>query len=334
MKYGKMFLATLPMVLLIGCGGSGKAKANQDNDTKRDSVAMLAYNLEFPFVEVPEIITDQQAAVDYMVEHYWDRFDFDDTAFIESDALNNGMAMFVMTILNSSSRDVAGTGIDRMLRGALKNSDMYYTIYDGMEYFLGYPNSELRNNEVYILFLETMLGIEELGPEERVAPEESLRMAKLNRVDTKANNFYYTDESGKEYDMYGINAEYLVVYFYNLGCPTCGEVSAALTDVLTQNAMIKELSDNGRLKILMVYPPIDKSENALADWRAHKSEVPAFKCIINSYDKRAELYDGDKYDLAALPSLYLLDKNKNVVLRDFTSPYDMAQAIQIMESRK
>ena len=39
---------------------------------------------------------------------------------------------------------------------------------------------------------------------------------------------------------------------------------------------------------------------------------------INSYDKSLDIKNKEVYDLKAIPTLYLLDKEKKVVLKDVT----------------
>jgi hypothetical protein len=66
---------------------------------------------------------------------------------------------------------------------------------------------------------------------------------------------------------------------------------------------------DGTLQILAVYPDKD-----LTEWKKYAGEMPAQ--WINSYDHKTVIKDEDLYDLKAIPSLYLLDKTKRVLLKD------------------
>jgi len=59
---------------------------------------------------------------------------------------------------------------------------------------------------------------------------------------------------------------------------------------------------------LSVYPDED-----LAIWKQNQSEIPS--SWINSYDKGV-IKKQELYDLKAIPTLYLLDKSKMVLLKD------------------
>lgn len=67
--------------------------------------------------------------------------------------------------------------------------------------------------------------------------------------------------------------------------------------------LINEFSKSNKLKILAVYPDED-----LDAWKEHVSVMP--KDWINSYDKRVSLKNDEIYDLKAIPTLYLLNKEK------------------------
>ena len=75
--------------------------------------------------------------------------------------------------------------------------------------------------------------------------------------------------------------------------------------------LVTEWTKNNKLKILAVYPDED-----LEAWKNHISYMPAG--WINSYDSTVSLKNDEIYDLKAIPTLYLLDKDKKVVLKDVT----------------
>ena len=84
-----------------------------------------------------------------------------------------------------------------------------------------------------------------------------------------------------------------------------------ITDQLAASPFVTEWIKNNKLKILAVYPDED-----LEAWKKHISYMPAG--WINSYDSTVSLKNDEIYDLKAIPTLYLLDKDKKVVLKDVT----------------
>ena len=66
-----------------------------------------------------------------------------------------------------------------------------------------------------------------------------------------------------------------------------------------------------QVKILAFYPDEDREV-----WTKHQNEIP--DGWINSYDKELTVLTEECYDLKAMPALYLLDKDKKVLLKDAT----------------
>ena len=78
-------------------------------------------------------------------------------------------------------------------------------------------------------------------------------------------------------------------------------------------------------QVCFVFPfrslTVHDPDEELDEWRKHLNEFP--KEWINGYDKKFAIKEQQLYDLKAIPTLYLLNKEKTVLLKDAT-----AQAIE------
>ena len=81
---------------------------------------------------------------------------------------------------------------------------------------------------------------------------------------------------------------------------------------LESSGVINNKISNKQLKVLAIYT--DKDEKV---WLDHVSEMPAK--WIQGKDEYEYLYKNKVYDLRAIPTIYLLDSNKTVLLKDVTS---------------
>lgn len=88
------------------------------------------------------------------------------------------------------------------------------------------PNSPLRNDEFYIPVLQAQLRAPWYDEYERIAPEYDLEMAMQNRLGHPANDFRYTLASGASGTLYGLKAEYVLLFINNPGCPMCRDIQA------------------------------------------------------------------------------------------------------------
>ena len=107
--------------------------------------------------------------------------------------------------------------------------------------------------------------------------------------------------------MFDIKARLLLLYFNNPECHACREMK----DALEALGIVREKIKNGALKILSVYTDKD-----VRVWSEHLKEYPA--AWIQGRDEGEWLYKHKVYDLSAIPTLYLLSKDKRVLLKDCT----------------
>lgn len=299
----------LAAVGLAACGGRAPRRP-------------AATTAETPAVFLPAIAPAALAPeerVEWLRWHYWDNFDFADTTFLaRADTLQlfEAYARYVQ-LLFSAPTD--GAPMDSLMRRAAVSRPMLDYFAMLADRVLGDPNSPLRNDEFYIPVLRAQLSSPWYDEYERLAPEYRLSLASQNRIGEQANDFRYTLASGATGTLYGLRAEYVLLFINNPGCPMCREIREAIS----ASPMLTELIEHGRLRVLALYP----DEN-LDEWRAYREQIPA--SWINAYDDGCMLREKGLYDLSAIPSLYLLDAQKRVLVKDAT---DVALVEEVIDRR-
>ena len=299
----------LAAVGLAACGGRAP---------RRPAVATA----ETPAVFLPAIAPAALAPeerVEWLRWHYWDNFDFADTTFLaRADTLQlfEAYARYVQLLF---SVPTDGAPMDSLIRRAAVSRPMLDYFAMLADQVLGDPNSPLRNDEFYIPVLRAQLSSPWYDEYERLAPEYRLSLASQNRIGEPANDFRYTLASGATGTLYGLRAEYVLLFINNPGCPMCREIREAIS----ASPMLTELIEHGRLRVLALYP----DEN-LDEWRAYREQIPA--SWINAYDDGCVLREKGLYDLSAIPSLYLLDAQKRVLVKDAT---DVALVEEVIDRR-
>lgn len=299
----------LAAVGLAACGGRAPRRP-------------AATTAETPAVFLPAIAPAALAPeerVEWLRWHYWDNFDFADTAFLaRADTLQlfEAYARYVQLLF---SVPTDGAPMDSLMRRAAVSRPMLDYFAMLADRVLGDPNSPLRNDEFYIPVLRAQLSSPWYDEYERLAPEYRLLLASQNRIGQPANDFRYTLASGATGSLYGLRAEYVLLFINNPGCPMCREIREAIS----ASPMLTELIEHGRLRVLALYP----DEN-LDEWRAYREQIPA--SWINAYDDGCVLREKGLYDLSAIPSLYLLDAQKRVLVKDAT---DVALVEEVIDRR-
>lgn len=274
---------------------------------------------KFPMVSVPATIDAPEARADYLAEHYWSKFDFSDTAYIHLPAITEqALADYIGILGHTSSPETARRSIKKMMAGAAAHPQMFNHFYDLYEKYLYDPNSPLRNEEYYISVLEAVLSSSVLSETEKIRPAHQLGLSMKNRLGRQASDFTYTLADGTTGRLYDIKAPYILLFFYNPDCSSCREVKEAFL----ASPRFEQLERSGQLQVVAFYPDED-----LEAWTAHLSDMPA-RWIVG-YDKTQTLREKETYDLKAIPTLYLLDANKTVLLKDA----DLSQVENYLEDK-
>ena len=280
--------------LLAGCGRS-----------RKESSAPLRFTLP----EIPTMISSPEERAVYLGRHYWDRYDFQDTLLVSSNEVTEQAFANYVQILGMLSPEERKISVGNLLDRASEADSMVFERFtDLFDKYLYDPNSPLRNEELYIPVLEYMVASPRVPEIEKIRPRDRLAWAMRNRVGTRANDFTYTLASGATGTLYGVRADYTILFFNNPDCPACKQ----MREEISASPILTRRIEEGKIKVLAVYPDED-----LTAWRNYRRHIPAN--WINAYDASLVLRNGELYDLKAIPTLYLLDRDKTVLLKDCLS---------------
>ncbi len=185
---------------------------------------------------------------------------------------------------------------------SLKAQDDVDRAIEWAEAYLYDPASPYRNEEEYIRFLESLLDDQSVPEEKKLRPREQLKIVKKNRPGQQATDFsYLTREEEKNTLLSTPVDSLLLVVFFDPECPHCIETM--------EQAF--ELVKDKDIKVLAVY-----TEGKQDIWDGFKDTFPA-ECIVGINEETSILKKGFD-DLMAMPTIYLVDKEKRVLLKDPT----------------
>ena len=301
----RLIYIVLALSLAVACNSSHKP-ATDSEPTNSSTTEQTTKQLNFIPALAPAMLPQEQK-MEYMREHYWDKFDFADTTFINQIDSTKMLTAFAVYATGYIPDSLAYKYMPRLMQRASTSKRMYTYFLMLAEGVLHDPNSPLRNDEKYIPVLESAVQSSLLDEYERMPYEYDLEIARQNRIGRIANDFTYTLASGRTATLHNIKADYTLIFISNPGCPMCREVK----EQITTSPMLQELIERKELKVLVIYPDTD-----LEAWREHLQDYPA--SWINGYDADQHIEKERLYDLKAIPALYLLDKQKRVMAKDCT----------------
>ncbi len=301
----RLLIGYILAAILVGCASQEKKKTEDTPATPQTSAVVKNFERAMP----PAMMTEPQERAGYLIMHFWDKFDFRDTMYCHTPDITEQAFVDFISLFPHASYEKVCEGVKKMLDSAEVDEVMYNYFYKKAEHYLYNPHSQMRNDEYYIPFLEHIVASPKVGESHKIRPQHLLNLAYRNRIGAKAENFVYTMASGKTGKLYDLSADYVLLMFYDPDCLECQHT----TEILKNSPAVSSAVSSGKLKVLAVYP-----EENLAAWREHLSDIPS--SWINGYNQA--LMNNEIYDLKARPTLYMLDKNKKVILKD-TSTKDV-----------
>jgi len=295
----------LAAVLLTGCGQVKKAEQFQA--------------LPFPEVHIPEMMTDPSDRAEYSSLHFWDEFVSVERSYPCDSILVSGVKKIDVeqkfanwiSVLDMVSAEIADKSIGRLYEKAAacekrdSSSNLFETFTEFSYKYLYNPNSPMRNEEYYHSFVRRLASFDGLDDVMRGKYSFEARMTGLNRIGTIASDFRFADKNGRIGTLHGIIAPFTLLFFSNPGCEACMNI----IEVLKGEPRISGLIEEGRLAVLNMY--IDED---IQSWRDYMPVYPDE--WYNGFDPDLVIRNDNLYNVRAIPSLYLLDEEKRVILKD------------------
>lgn len=243
---------------------------------------------------------------DHAALHYWDDTDWRDTLRMHSpDSVSPKVIGYVAVLATASDTD-RERGLAALLNAAARDTLTLAIVTAQLEYCLGDPNSPIRNEKVYVDYLQQLLRLKTLPEADRSRAEYNLKMAKKNRTGTVATDFTFTSREGRRMKLSEFEAKRLVLVFYDPECPHCDET----LELLYQNPRLQQAVSQGAAKVLAVY-----TEGNRRLWEKKKYAMPMEWAVAID---ESGIVDNKLYDVAAMPMIYILDKDKKVLVKDAT----------------
>lgn len=260
----------------------------------------------FPYPAIPDTLRSVEQRAGYLSEHYWDNYNFADTLLLKSkEVTEQGFVNFI-DILNRFNLDYASKGVAHkdiaqkditrkditrkgiaqkditqkdiacFTRKAFSNAAAKERFENLIEHYFEDQLSPVRNDRVYLIFLEEMKNSPCFDETEKERIAFKIKTTNKNLPGDIAINFKFKDESGKEHQLSDYKDQKIILYFYDPDCENCHKVSAWL-----------------------------KQQTIPAD-------IKVLKMIADNHISYI-------YSLKNMPTIFLLDKENKVILKDCTA---------------
>lgn len=280
-------------LLCVGCFAQ--------NSSERNNSTADSGSLPLPAVPASLRLPNERAA--YVIEHFWDEMDWKNSAHATDRKWLEQPFVDFLSVFPIADTTARRTAVDNLMNNARTNPEAYAMLGGLAEQYLYQTDSPMKDEETYILFLENIVNSPVLDDAHRVRPAIQLENALKNRPGTLAANFEFESRDGNRMRLGDIKPKGdIVLIFYDPDCSHCNETMAKIQDDP------KTLPVDGDATVVAVY-----SGDSRDFWDETKSGLPS-DWIVGYED--GTLQDDGVYVIRSLPSIYILDKDGRVKVKE------------------
>ena len=304
----KVIVGTISILCIFTACKNATSPNNHQSVSQKTTQKSKPKTENFPFPIIPEILTAPEDRKAYLLTHYWEQFDFADTVLINNrDVTEQGFVNFIALLADGTTPEkLAKESLGNWCNRFLTSTHARKVLTNIADNYLYNPNSPFYNERLYELYLQTLL--DKLPKEDALRSSYNFRLqlVKRNNPGNTATDFtyYLADGQKKSLQSTPIKGDYLLLLFYDPECDSCHK---ALLEMTADKQLAKAIRA-GKLSVLAIYT--EGNEEA---WRKALPDLP--QSWMTGTDREAVKL-GALYDLKAMPSLYLLDQKKQVILKD------------------
>lgn len=281
----------------------------------------------FPYAQPPLMMATSSATMsEWLAEHYWNAWLDSIPKFSQDTSLIGGItkedfvvAMKQYAALLNVIPTQKGIQIQNKLWSQLASCDeslkpIVNGLFQAHEQYFYHPLSSFRNEDFYLPAVRWKVSQETDSTRQQLY-QNQFETCNHNQWGTVAPDFRYQVPGKEPERMHNIATPFTLLCFSIPECQYCWDI----IQQLAHHADIQQAIQQGRLTVLNLY-----HENELEKWMNYRKEYP--QTWINAFDPDQDIQNNRLYILRATPSLYLLNQNKQILLKDAT-PEQIVRAL-------
>lgn len=257
------------------------------------------YGQAYSYPEIPDTIVERLDREAYLAYHFWDNADFSDSTLLTSPKLILDY-IYLLRLLpdNEQRNDCIQNGVSTYL--SQSSGFAYLTFW--LDRYLHNPQSPFYDDVMFLQFIEVFIE----ATTNRGQMNELMFLKEMtlrNQIGSIAEDFSFVLKNGTIKRLFEIESPLLLLIFNSPNCSLCHR----LENSVSGNALFQQLISDNKLKIVSISPVADFDE-----WINHS--YPAN--WICGFDKTSAILKERLYEIRQFPSMYLLDKDKHVIIKE------------------
>lgn len=258
----------------------------------------------FEYTHIPSVIQEKSEQREYLSLHFWDNLPWDDsTVNITENHLRVPYYEYLQIIKDFGVSKAGKLLNDLAKKSSLSTKPISSSLLTLFEESLNDPNSPMRHDALYLNVIEAYIQNLPVFSEDRLRLIEEREMLLKNRIGEISEDFTILYSDGSTSTLHNIKSDYTLILFFEPNCRACKE-SIIFAE---KSKIIKDFQK--RFISLAIYT--GNNSNYLESAQSLLRNTWKVGSDLNGMITRDKLYDR-----RASPSVYLLDKEKKVLLKD------------------
>ena len=275
------------------------------SDAEPQSMPLILDPL-FEYVEAPDDLPDLQSRTDYLMDNFWNPFDFNVKTAVDQHALNHAFAVYAQAMPFASEKKVFSS-VKNLINKIKGNPVLSYQFTKAAEESLFGPRADFWSDEIYMEFLETLLQDKKIDESKKKKYRDQYALLKGSSLGATFPKMKVTNLLGTETEM-NLSRPYTL-----LEITTPNNEDFRYTNLkLDISSFINEKIDNEELDVNILF---------LCE------KLPDL-----NYPEKWNIYSSDNIkenlDIRTNPCFYVIDSNKKIIGKNLA----VDDAIELLEA--
>lgn len=258
----------------------------------------------FEYPVAPEDMPWEERS-NWLVEHFWDNFDFKQKSVGQSQLIH-AFRTYVVP-MHLADKDVAVKSVDALIKKIQKRPGLLLQFTQAAERTIYEPQtSELMIDEVYVRFLKAVTANKKIPELRRARYKAHLNSLEHCLVNGPMPSFSFIDRTGSK-STYTPSGVPTIIEFGDFDCSDCRITRLRLET----DSDLQDLVAQGKARIIFINPDMDTDN--IEEWREAVKGYPENWTVGVGEDL------DDCLDLRTVPCLYLIDASGTIVSKSASS---------------
>jgi thiol-disulfide isomerase/thioredoxin len=257
---------------------------------------------------LPDGTPDRQKMYQLYKNHFFENIDFTDDRILQTPVYHARLRIFFNNVLMQHPDSIIAE-TSRVIDKSRANKEMFkYTIWFITNNAESSPMMGMDAVFVHMIENYYMTGEVDWLDEERLARIISrARELKPLLLGEVGPNIQVYDPDSKPITLHDVEADYLVIYFWDSECSFCRQATPKLKEAY------RNLRGEG-VRVFSVNTETDREK-----WLSVISDYEVDWIHVNDVQNRSGFRD--KYNIYAIPQFFILDKNKKILAKDIAAEH-------------